>query len=213
MIGGFWSRLRRRIDNARYQRSVSLKSISLEKALEGYSNLSLDVSCWDKDLRAGGLFDTVVFTALVRAKAPKRYFEIGTGFGRSATLAALNTASDAEIYTMCIDYLDNPRIGWIFHEHALREKIQGMRGDSKTFSFDAWLGKIDFVFVDGAHDSEHVSNDTSVAFKLLAPGGWIIWHDVSAHCPGVAKALQSSDQKDEIFVIAGTAYACFKHLP
>jgi methyltransferase family protein len=210
MINRLRSSLGHRISQTRYRRALRLKSISLEQILEGCSDLRLNLSCWDKDLRAGGLSDTLIFAALVYARAPKCYFEIGTGFGRSATLAALNTPPDADIHTMCIDYLDNPRIGWIFREHPLAGKIHALRGDSKSFSFDAWLGKVDFVFVDGKHDFETVSNDTAVAFRLIAPGGWIVWHDLSMDCPGVAKALQSCDRSDEIFAISGTVYACFK---
>jgi hypothetical protein len=200
----------RRIAYANYRRKTRFTSITLDEVLAGNSDLCLDLSCWDKDLRAGGFIDTIVFASLVRARAPKCYFEIGTGFGRSAMLAALNTPADAVINTMCIDYEDNPRIGWIFRTHALKPKINAMKGDSKTFSFDPWLGKVEFVFIDGAHDFDHVSHDSSVAFRLVAPGGWILWHDLSMECPGVAEALRSSERAGEICQIAGTAYGCFR---
>jgi predicted O-methyltransferase YrrM len=189
---------------------LSLQQVPLDKVVEGCPDLCVDLSCWNQDLRAGGLIDTFTFAALVKARAPKSYFEIGTGFGRSATLAALNTPPDADVRTMCIDYLDNPRIGWIFREHALAGKIHATRGDSRSFSFDPWWGKIDFVFIDGAHDFEAVSNDTKVAFRLVAPGGWIVWHDLSIDCPGVARALQASGRANEIVAISGSVYACFR---
>jgi predicted O-methyltransferase YrrM len=211
MIAQLWRRVGQRIKQARYQRSVHLKNMRLEEVLEGCSNLQLDLSCWQKDFRAGGLSDTFVFASLVRACSPRCYFEIGMGFGRSATLAALNTPPDAKINTLGIDYLENPRIGWIFREHPLAGKINAIRGDSKTFRFDPWFGKVDFVFVDGAHDLKSVANDTVIAFKMVAPGGWIVWHDLSMAHPGVAKALQSSGREHEIFAISGTDYACYKN--
>jgi hypothetical protein len=203
-------RLEHRIRQARYLHSFHLKNISLEQIVESCLDLRLDLSCWHQDPNAGGLSDTFAFAALVFARAPKSYFEIGTGFGRSATTAALNTPPDAVIHTLADDYLDNPHIGRVFREHPLAGKIHAMRGDSRNFSFDPWLGKIDFVFVDGAHDFETVSNDTAVAFRLIAPGGWIVWHDVSMECPAVVKALQSCEQAKQIFAISGTYYACFR---
>ena len=122
-----------RIAQARYRRSFRLKMATLEDLLEGCPDLRLDVSCWRDDLRAGGFIDTAVFAALVRARAPKSYFEIGTGFGRSAMLAALNTPAEAVIHTMCIDYLDNPRIGWISEIIRLRKRYTRSRATRRRF--------------------------------------------------------------------------------
>ena len=44
---------------------------------------------------------------------------------------------------------------------------------------DGWPnGKhYDFIFIDGSHEFADIAQDTRNAFRLLKPGGVIVWHD------------------------------------
>src|SRR5262249_38723033 len=55
-------------------------------------------------------------------------------------------------------------------------KVRLIRADSLHFDFGS-LAPLDFVFLDGAHDFEHVLSDTRQAYAALRPGGCLVWHD------------------------------------
>jgi hypothetical protein len=44
------------------------------------------------------------------------------------------------------------------------------------------LAPLDFVFVDGGDELEHVQKDSGKAYDALAPGGWPVWHDFHSPC-------------------------------
>lgn len=53
---------------------------------------------------------------------------------------------------------------------------------------------IDFIYVDGNHDYEHVKQDIELYFPKLKKGGVMAGHDFTADYPGVARAvLEYSD--------------------
>ncbi len=144
------------------------------------------------------LVELAVLNSLCRTHHPKTILEIGTFDGRTTLNLALN--SEAQVFTLDlpvtteaklgtvggdIKYVDKPRhaIGARFAQpphDALpcAQRITQLYGDSATFDFSPWHGKIDFVFVDGAHNYDYVMNDSRAAFRLLRPeGGVIVWHD------------------------------------
>lgn len=47
------------------------------------------------------------------------------------------------------------------------------------------------VFVDGSHDFDSVSADAALARGLLAPGGWLAFHDYDEEHPGVVAAVDA----------------------
>lgn len=77
--------------------------------------------------------------------------------------------------------------------------IAQLYSDSATFDFVSYEKRFDFIFIDGAHSKEYVSNDTEVAFRLLKPvGGTIVWHDYGVW-PEVTAYLQEKYQNDRRF--------------
>jgi predicted O-methyltransferase YrrM len=70
-----------------------------------------------------------------------------------------------------------------------RSKIIQLFGDTARFDFSPYFGKMDMVFIDGAHTYEYLLNDTKIARKLLKDKGVILWHDYAGDWPGVTKAL------------------------
>ena len=44
------------------------------------------------------------------------------------------------------------------------------------FDFER-VAPVEFAFIDGGHDLEHVLNDSRKVYDVLSPGGWLVWHD------------------------------------
>lgn len=146
-------------------------------------------------------FELVSIVALIKDYKGNNIFEIGTFDGRTTRAMAHNLLDEAgKIYTLNLPSgseavsleTDKVDVGLaskvVSGERFLRtpqEKyIQQLWGDSATYDFSPYHGKMDFVFIDGAHSKDYVESDTKNALQLIKPeGGIIIWHD--AHLFGV----------------------------
>jgi predicted O-methyltransferase YrrM len=147
------------------------------------------------------------FTALIlllKRASSKRIFEFGTFKGISITQLALNLPPDSEIYTLDLpdeqlntQFSTDPEDAAIAVEQgkgslvpaALRPRIQFLKSDSARFDESPFAGKLDFVFVDGAHNYEYVKNDSEKGWRMLRPGGIMAWHDCRPQDPGVVRYL------------------------
>ncbi len=137
--------------------------------------------------------DLVSMCMLCQILKPRVVFEIGTFRGAGALHWAAN-APDAEVYTLdlpsavspslAVTTLDRAHIS--SHAEAVHMQFQGkpeeqrihcLYGDSATFDFSPFFGRVDLFFIDGAHSYEYVRNDTLNAFKCCKPGSVIAWHD------------------------------------
>lgn len=132
---------------------------------------------------------------IVADQKPKACFEIGTFDGRTALNLAANMAQNGHVYTLDLppSGLDNTALkiacgdesfikkeasGTRFKNSSHADNITQLWGDSATFDYTVYQGKMDLVFVDGSHSYEYVKKDTETALSLLRPeGGVILWHD------------------------------------
>jgi predicted O-methyltransferase YrrM len=147
-----------------------------------------------------------VIAALCRALEAKTFFEIGTNRGRTAWTVARNNP-DCEVFTLdlpsraSIDQLmlqvnasdrDFFVQAWdrgdAYRGREEEQRITTLEGDSATFDFSPYTGRMDVVFIDGAHSYSYVKNDSERAFRMLAPDGLIAWDDYPA-IPGVYRYL------------------------
>lgn len=139
------------------------------------------------------LMEVASLARLVQALRPSIVFEIGTFVGRTTRLLARNSPQDCRVLTLDLpqDQVSH-RIGEAFCSTTEAKKITQFFCDSKTFNYHEWHGKCDFVWVDACHDYDYVLADTSAAFKLCRPGGWIGWHDYrhSAWWSGVTRCVR-----------------------
>jgi hypothetical protein len=127
---------------------------------------------------------------------PASVFEIGTLDGYAALHFALNTREHARIHTLDLPksnriapalettVIDDNFIGisrsmgrLCFEGEETSPKVSCLFGDSATFDFSPFHGKIDFFFIDGSHSYEYVRSDTLNALKCCHPGSVIAWHD------------------------------------
>jgi Methyltransferase domain len=149
-------------------------------------------------------FQRLVLSALAGKLDCRTLFEIGTNRGRLAWTVARNDPA-LEVYTLDLP-LDGgaPALGiaaddrrfmrgadWCgeaFRDTAEAERITQLWGDSATFDFSPYAGRMDFVYVDGAHTYEYVVNDTERALAMMSPTGTVAWDDYTTG-PGVYRAV------------------------
>jgi predicted O-methyltransferase YrrM len=125
--------------------------------------------------------DLALLKIIARKLQASAYFEIGTWRGESVN----NVASVVEnCFTLNLSNEELKRRNlpekYIqLHGHFSKNnpRITHLYGDSRTFDFEQYEGKMDLVFVDGDHHFDSVVQDTKTAFKLIKPGGAIVWHD------------------------------------
>jgi predicted O-methyltransferase YrrM len=135
--------------------------------------------------------EVLVLASLVRRVQATRIFEIGTFDGRTTLNFAAN-APEAEVHTLDLPqgqesaltikigdekYIEKPKSGSRFFGTSEAARIVQHYGDSATFDYTPFAGTMDFVFVDGAHSTEYVRNDTEKALQMVRSGGVIAWHD------------------------------------
>jgi predicted O-methyltransferase YrrM len=140
------------------------------------------------------LDDLTRVALITKLVAPKNVFEIGTFRGRTALNFALNSPPDCTVYTLDLPPDAKPRAieraniadAKLIAKTApelrytgtdVAHKIKQLYGDSQEFDFRPYFGKMDLVYVDGAHHYDAVSLDTMNALEMLKPGGVLLWDD------------------------------------
>jgi predicted O-methyltransferase YrrM len=169
--------------------------------------------------------DLVSMCMLCQILKPKVVLEIGTFHGSGALHWAANSP-EAEVYTLDLPPETVPSLSltktdsmhisehrattqMAFHGKPEADRIHCLYGDSATFDFSSFTGKVDLLFIDGAHSYEYVRNDTLRAAACCKPGGVIAWHDYGrAGFNGVSKWLHEyARQGRKIYRVPGGSLA------
>jgi len=145
-----------------------------------------------------------------RAKAA-RVFEFGTYMGVSVTQFVLNVGPDSAVYTLDLPEnstgtllkIDDPDEAALTVQNRkgslvppdLKPRVTFLQQDSAAFDESPHAGKIDFVFVDGAHSYDYVKSDSEKGWRMLRSGGIIAWHDVRHQDPDVVRFLVESSYR------------------
>lgn len=148
----------------------------------------------------------MLIAALAKGLGHETFFEIGTNRGRTTwtvvrncpTMQAytldvpLEKPSDAVALTMGSDdhafFRPGEETGEAFHGTEEEARIEQLWGDSATFDFSPYAGRMDLVYIDGAHTYEYVRSDTARALEMLTPRGIIVWDDYGSN-PGVYQVV------------------------
>ncbi|MEH1910658.1 MAG: class I SAM-dependent methyltransferase [Nostoc sp.] len=151
--------------------------------------------------------DKVAIATICHIVKPQTVIEIGTFRGETTDLIAQNLV-DADIYTLELPQtfsrhsfradsddlevlkLRKPGL-YIQDMYATNSRIHQIYGDSAVFNFEGINQTFDLAFIDGAHSSEYVKNDTEKLLPLMNPGGWIIWDDYSFSFPEIIQYVNT----------------------
>jgi predicted O-methyltransferase YrrM len=146
--------------------------------------------------------ELVDLCAMASFLRPRTVFEFGTYKGATTANLALN-APGAMIRTIDIqaELLLSERFRRIFAERG----IQRIVADSTCYDFSDLKGSVDFVFVDGWHESPTIDTDSRNALAMLAPGGVIAWHDFGPDHPDVVECLLKLSREIPLVHVEGTA--------
>jgi predicted O-methyltransferase YrrM len=182
----------------------------------------------------GGTSDTEAWILSVFSKKAKRIFEFGTCTGKTAYLMAKNSPVDAQVITLTLppeqilayevsaddskratrDALSESKFArFLYTDTPAEKKITQIFGDSKHFDEKPYEKQIDLIFVDGSHALSYVYSDSEKAFRMVSPGGLILWHDYRGpfQTLDVYKALNKLSKTKPIYHIEGTSLVVFKN--
>jgi len=165
----------------------------------------------------------VVLTVLVHVN-PRRVLEVGTALGHMTANLTRWTGDDARVFTIGLirgmsraapgavdqqgevpSHEDWGRFG---NHFGTAYKAFFITADTMTYDFGR-LAPLDFAFIDGAQDLEHVLNDSRKVYEALAPGGWMVEHDFNSPVPWVQvrEAIESARLTAPVVYIEGTEVA------
>jgi predicted O-methyltransferase YrrM len=167
-----------------------------------------------------------VMAMLCRWQNPKIAFEFGTFEGFTTLVMAMNSPSDAMIYTLdlplkepfktkfTLEYYNNTFVNargkLYFRGTQYEPKICTLYADSAEFDESPLRNKVDLIFVDGNHQAEYIANDTQKAFSMCSSNGIILWHDYKTSWPDVTPFLENLSLEKKLFHIKGTNYVFFQ---
>ncbi len=180
----------------------------------------------------GGVSDLESWILCNLARRARNIFEFGTATGKTTYLMARN-APQARIVTLTLAPEQAERVGhdrgddtasitaakeessfetFLYSGSDVEGRIEQLFGDSKTFDEEPYAGTMDLIFLDGDHTESYVRSDTRKAMRMLAPGGWLLWHDFRGpdQAPGVWRALHEMNGDHELVHIQGTALVAYR---
>ena len=184
----------------------------------------------DSVVVTGGVsrYDILVLCALSQALGCRTIFEIGTLLGGTTRLLAQNNQA-SHVYTLDLpsleavgrtrydvtdpEYFESWNRGMLFHGTPEETRITPLFGDSASFDYSPYAGKMDLVFIDGSHSSSYVKSDTEAALTMLSPMGTIAWDDYT-HYPSIYRYVNRlAPQLDRpVFQILGTRLAVYSRV-
>ncbi|MGB9596891.1 MAG: class I SAM-dependent methyltransferase [Candidatus Poribacteria bacterium] len=175
-----------------------LSRIKLENFLPSSENINLFFSISNLKNINKTFPIAYAVNCVTRLCNPVNIFEFGTYKGETTLMIAQNVSDkNATVYTLDIlqeevikyknemissDFklatINDSEKGKVLLNYNGQTKIIRLFGDSYTYDFTEYYGKMNFIYVDGSHKYKFVKKDTENAFKMLANTGIIMWDDV-----------------------------------
>jgi hypothetical protein len=156
------------------------------------------------------LADMLFLLNLAKGRKARRILEVGTYRARTTYAFHLN-CPEAEITSYDIQNLNSE-----YRDRLMREPRVSLRLESFQEAEEKLKGEkqYDFIFIDGSHKVEDVIRDSLLAFKIVATGGVIIWHDYRTNgyfteLLRVPEGLKRLPPKYKVYGVQGTTCAIF----
>jgi glycosyltransferase involved in cell wall biosynthesis len=162
-----------------------------------------------------------VLTLLAHAR-PRRVLEIGTAFGHmtanltewspdDARVVSLGTVRGMNLGSTPEQAGEAPEpgdLGRLTGHFGKAHKAKVIAADTRGFDF-ARLAPLDLAFIDGDHGLDQVLYDSRAVYAALAPGGWLVWHDVGHPAPWVRvrEAIEQAGFAETVEHVEGTMVA------
>ncbi len=147
---------------------------------------------------------------LVHAR-PRRILEIGTALGHMTANLAEWSPDEAVVFSLgtvagepatgspqqAPEAPPRADFGRLAGHFGKGHKVFLTTADSLHYDFSR-LAPLDFAFIDGAHDLQHVLSDSRKVYEALAPGGCLVWHDFNSPIAWVQvrQALEQAGLKE-----------------
>ena len=160
--------------------------------------------------------DQLVLQAIVAGRGVRTAFEIGTFNGGTTRVLAEALPEDGQVWTLDLPPADfdatqapeafkGADVGRVYASSPAVSKITQLLGNSASFDFSPYYGKCDLVLVDGGHEYEHGVDDTRTAYRLVAPGGVILWDDFQPYWHGLVRGIVDAAGKRQPRRLLGTS--------
>lgn len=153
---------------------MRLPEVHLHKLFEDFDQQPIMFHQFPQGAWSTPLADVAMLLKLVVCAQPKRLMEVGSFRGYTALYLAQHTPPDAHIVTVD-QYPDH---GEAYRHSPYVEKIERRVGktNSELFAKDK-PGSYDLIFLDADHCHAGVKHDTELLLPLVAPDGYLVWHD------------------------------------
>ena len=182
--------------------------------------------------------EATMLASLIYLTEPKVIFEYGTFLGYSTALLLRNSNSDCKVFSIDLpndgsilntEFSENVYKNDIENDNYLStlQSTMGevyLRGLSSDYLTRLTLIKqnslnfqpidnglsscVDFIFIDGGHTTELISQDSITANEMAAKGSIIIWHDYNSAIHGdVTNFVNEYSQHKPVYHIANTMLA------
>jgi hypothetical protein len=167
--------------------------------------------------------EMVVLARATRVLRPSAVFEIGTFNGLTTAIFILNSEPATKVFTMDLPVDSKTTQGYLPSDQCLvanRElgsvpralglsRYTQITCDSMLFDPSEFRHSMDLCLIDGAHDFDHVENDTIKIGSMVLDEGIVFWHDYGGRgsMRPVTKYLNSLGSQGEIFRVPDTSLA------
>jgi hypothetical protein len=184
---------------------LTLPLLDTDAEVPGFTDMVVQVPRMPDHYWTTPLSDQVALAKLAKVTGPANILEVGGFRGDTALILALNTPNSTRIVSL--DILEDH--GGNYRGHPAERKITRHIGTLGTLPA---VGPFALIFIDAGHLFADVRRDTELALPLLAPGGWMVWHDYQdtawlAHWNRVPEFLNELARELSIAVIPHTALA------
>lgn len=157
------------------------------------------------------LADMLFLLNLAKGRKARRILEVGTYRARTTYAFYLN-CPEAEITSYDIQNLKSKYRDMLVLEPRVSLRLESFQEAEEKLKREK---QYDFIFIDGSHKVEDVVRDSLLAFKIVANGGVIIWHDYRKNgylteLLKVPEGLARLSQKEHIRGVKGTTCAIYE---
>ena len=157
------------------------------------------------------LADMLFLLNLAKGRKARRILEVGTYRARTTYAFYLN-CPEAEITSYDIQNLKSKYRDMLMLEPRVSLRLESFQEAEEKLKREK---QYDFIFIDGSHKVEDVVRDSLLAFKIVANGGVIIWHDYRTNgyftpLLRVPEGLKRLPAKYKIYGVQGTTCAVFE---